>query len=234
MPPAKDAATKALEARKLELDIALTEASLKKADAERRQAEAAAKTAEFAALRDAENWTVRPNAQRVFHFNDHVYGDSVAFCMSRFRDFVDIDPAAPIELVLNSPGGSVIDGFELYDFLLKLRAEGVRIDTTIMGMGASMAGVIAQAGETRRIGPYGRLMIHEVGSIAFGKLSSLKDHLKLADSLYDQCIGILAARSKLTPEEIKKHADRKDWWLTADEALEHGFVDAILPTVKVA
>jgi ATP-dependent protease ClpP protease subunit len=218
----KDPTTEALEQEKLRLEI-------DKLRIDVRHAESLARSVEIAASRDHENWITRANGQRVLHFNDQVYSDSVAYCMTRLRDMLDIDAAAPIEIVLNSPGGSVLDGFELYDFILALRAEGARIDTTIMGMAASMAGVIAQAGEVRRIGPSSLVMIHEVGSISYGKLSSLKDHVKLADRLYDRCIGILASRAKLTPEAIKERADRKDWWLNSDEALEHGFVDLVLP-----
>lgn len=244
--------TDSIQQRKLELEVALLELEQRKREVEigrlelehrKLEIEQAAYAEQLEweniklrieAQQDQENWKIRAYNQRIFHFNDQIFGESVAFCMQRLRDLVDLDHERPIELVFNSPGGSVIDGFELYDYLMSLRADGVWIDTTVLGMGASMAGVIAQAGKTRKIGPNSRLMIHEVGSLSYGKLSSMKDHLKMADQLYDQCLGILASRAKLTIDEIRQRAERKDWWLQADEALEHGFVDAILPIPQVS
>ena len=224
--PAKDPSKTALEKKKLELEIAQLELANRKLAAD-------AKSFELAYQREHENWTVRSNAQRVFHFNDAIFGDSVAFCMARMQDFVDIDATLPIEIVLNSPGGSVVDGFELYDFLLALRAKGTRIDTTIMGMGASMAGIIAQAGETRRIGPNSYFMVHEVASMSLGKLSSMKDAVKLSERLYDRLLGVLEHRSTMSADEIRQKAERRDWWLDAAEALDLGFVDEVLPTPLV-
>ena len=57
-----------------------------------------------------------------------------------------------------------MSGIELYDHIMDLRARGARITTTVMGQAASMGGILAQAGETRRIGPNGYLMIHEVAA----------------------------------------------------------------------
>ena len=217
----KDPSKAVLEKKKLEAEIAQLEMSSRSSaiDLELKELDYRQKL---------ENFRTRMYAQRTFHFNDVIFGDSVAFCMNRIQDYVDLDPNAPITIVLNSPGGSVMDGFQLYDFILDIRSRGVRIDTVVMGMGASMAGVVAQAGESRIIGPNAYFMVHEVASMSLGKLSSMKDAVKFSERLYDRLLGILASRSKLSVEEIRQRADRKDWWLCASEAFEHGFIDRIL------
>lgn len=219
----KDPTTEALEQEKLKLEIARLELDNRKLATD-------VQSFELAYKREQENWGVRFNAQRVYHFNDAIFGDAVAHCMMWIRDRISIDPNAPIEIIFNSPGGSVLDGLELYDHLLDLRAGGTRIDTTILGMAASMAGVVSQVGETRRIGPNAYFMVHEVASVTLGKLSTMKDAVKLSERLYDRCLGILASRSRMSVAEIRDMAERKDWWLSADEAMERGFVDVILST----
>ena len=176
---------------------------------------------------------VREIQRQTILFNDEIYGSSVANCLHRLDSLVAIDPAARITIVFNSPGGGVIDGLHLYDHILMLRSRGTPIDTTIMGYGASMAGILVQAGEVRRIGPYAYLMAHELANISWGKLSSLKDQVALAEQMYERLLNILAGRAKLTKDEIRTKADRRDWWMTATEALEAGFVDEILPTTSV-
>lgn len=173
----------------------------------------------------------RKDTRRVVNFNDGVGSVSVAICKEKLAHLVTLDPKAPIEIVFNSPGGSVIDGFDLYDTILQLRSSGTPINTTILGMGASMGGVLSQAGGIRRIGPHGLLMIHEVANFTVGKLSTLKDDVKLSERLYDKLITILAKRSTLTVEEIKEKANRQDWWCDSEEALRYGFVDEVLPSV---
>jgi ATP-dependent Clp protease protease subunit len=184
---------------------------------------------------------LREDTQRVISFNDSVQCVSVGVCKKKLAALARLERTAPIEIVFNSPGGSVFEGLDLYDTIMKLRSEGTPINTTVLGMGASMAGILLQAGERRRIGESALLMVHEVSSFSIGKLSSMEDDMDLSKRLYDRCIGILAARSlssgctePLTAEQIKAKAYRKDWWLSADEALKHGLVDGILPVVASA
>jgi ATP-dependent Clp endopeptidase proteolytic subunit ClpP len=215
-------ALKDLERRKLELEVA-------KLEAEVRQTEAVALEAEVDAARARHGWETRQEAYRSYHFNAEINGSSVAGCISWLDHLARIDPSAPIEVIFNSPGGTVIDGLQLYDHILGLRAGGTPINTTVLGMGASMAGVLSQAGERRRMGRRAYLMIHEVASLNIGKVSELKDRVKVSERLYDTLLGILSSRSNLTVEEIRERADRKDWWIDAQEARELGLVDEVVP-----
>lgn len=169
---------------------------------------------------------------RMIHFNDRVDSYTVANCMEMVRAYASLDPTGRIEIIFNSGGGSVLDGLELYDHIMAARASGTPIDTTILGLGASMAGVLSQAGEVRRMGKHAHLMIHEIASLNFGTLSSIKDSVKFSERLYDRLLGILAERSKLTIDEIRAHADRRDWWLDSEESLKFGFIDSVVPSVE--
>lgn len=169
-------------------------------------------------------------AVRRIHFNDAVNVNSIAVCLNMVDDLVRQDATAPIEIVFNSPGGGVFTGFELYDRLMEVRANGTPINTVVLGYAASMAGILAQVGQHRSIGPNAFIMIHEVASGALGKVSELRDNVELSDRLHARLLDIMAERSTLSAEEIRERSYRKDWWLDAHEALEYGFVDSILST----
>lgn len=136
-------------------------------------------------------------------------------------------PGSKMTIVFNSPGGSVIAGLALYDFIRELRTNGHTIETVSLGMAASMGGVLLQAGDTRVMGRYAHLLIHEVSTGAIGKMSEIEDEVKFMGRLQDQLLDILSERSTLTKEQIRRRWKKTDWWLGAEEALELGFIDAI-------
>lgn len=210
-----------LEKTKLEAEISKLLADTNKLLAE-------AETARYEALVNKIAYETSASRLRTYAFNDTVTGSTVAHCVRNLMGWIQADPTTPLEIVFNSPGGAVIDGLELYDRILAWRAAGTRIDTVIMGNAASMAGVLAQAGETRRMGPNAYLMIHEVSAGMVGKASFMQDQTDFVKRLQEQMMSILASRAKLPLEEIKERSLRKDWWMNAEEALEHGFVDEIL------
>lgn len=137
------------------------------------------------------------------------------------------DNDKPITLSLNSPGGEVFAGFGLYDFLNEQRRT-VTIEITCHGYAASMAGIIMQAGTTRTMSPSSWFMIHEVSAMAeYATATQLRDQVEMVEALQARAVDALCSRSSLTPEFIEQKTLRKDWWLTAHEALEHGLIDAI-------
>ncbi len=136
-------------------------------------------------------------------------------------------PGAPITLVLNSPGGSVLDGLALYDLLLDLRGDGHYVTTHARGMAASMGGILLQAGDKRIMSSNAQLLIHKVSNIAFGDLDSLEDKVEHTKRLNERLLDILASRSLVEREEIEKGWHRKDWWLDAAGSLERGFCDEV-------
>lgn len=131
----------------------------------------------------------------------------------------------PITIRISSPGGNVLDGLALYDFIVGLKNSGIEVKTVVLGVAASMAAVLLQAGSTRVVGPNARILIHEVSGGSQGKLSDLKDEAKFFESLNDQLYTILAERAKMSSKEIASKAKRVDWWLNSKEILDKGFAD---------
>jgi len=117
----------------------------------------AAETAEEERLEDlAQN-----HHHRVYIFRASVNESATANCIHQLQTWHRLYPGEPMEIVFTSPGGSVVDGMALYDFIQTLRSDGHHITTTALGMAASMAGVLLQAGDTRVMGRESWLLIHE-------------------------------------------------------------------------
>ena len=169
----------------------------------------------------------RDDKNYLYRFNDKVSSDSVKRCMQTLTEWSRLDSECAIEIIFSSPGGSIIDGFELFDFLQDLRGKGHHLTTGTLGYAASMAGVLLQAGDVRWVGQQAWVMIHRAAFGAWGKTYEIEDEVKFIQRIEKRILGIFTSRSKLTKSKIKRNWDRKDWWISADEAIEMGLVDEI-------
>ena len=134
-----------------------------------------------------------------------------------------------IRFILNSPGGSIMDGLMIFDTLLGIREAGIPVETGCYGIAASMGGVLLQAGDHRWMGRNAWLMIHNAAFGVQGKTYMVEDELELSERLEEQIKEIYEVRSggRLTGAKIEEEWYRKDWWLSAPEALKLGAIDEI-------
>lgn len=205
-------------------------AEARKLAAEAREAEARALKVELDALKVSDDDQARRASDEHHHlyrFSGGVGETSVQACMKKLTEWHRLDPGCPIEIVFSSPGGSIIDGMELFDFIVDLRAAGHHVTTGGTGMAASMAGVLVQAGDVRYVTREAWFLIHRAAFIALGKTYEIEDQVKLIQRIESRIIDIFTARSTLTKQKIKRNWERKDWWLSSDECLELGLVDEI-------
>lgn len=180
-----------------------------------------------AAERNRDEVLASPQYAGIYTFYSAVNGDSVKACMRDLGAWSRREPGRPFRLVFNSPGGSVIDGFALFDYIAELKTLDHAVETVALGYAASMGGILLQAGDKRVIGRNAYMLIHEISSGAFGKFSEMEDELKFVQRLQEKALDILAERSTMNTKEIKRKWKKTDWWLDADEALALGFVDEI-------
>jgi len=130
-------------------------------------------------------------------------------------------------IFFNSPGGEVVSGMNLYDFIGELRQKGHFIITATRGYAASMAGILLQAGDRRVMGKEAYLLIHEVSFSAAGSMGDVEDTVEWVKKVQNRVLDIFADRSKMSRDDIESHWKRKDWWLSSVESLEAGFVDEV-------
>ena len=218
-------------------ELKLKEAETRKTEAEARKTEAEATKAELEAnlahmdLEKARKKFLREKSQDeencLYRFSGSVGEASVRKCMNKLTEWARLNEKCDIEIVFSSPGGSIIDGFELFDFIQDLRTSGHKITTGSLGMAASMAGILLQAGDVRWIGHQSWMMIHRAAFGAIGKTYEVEDEVKLVKRIEDRILNIFTSRSKLSRQKLKRNWDRKDWWIDADECVKVGLVDEI-------
>lgn len=180
----------------------------------------------------------------MFHhfFDGPVNEKSVYGCLNTMNAWHRQHPDSAWEITINSPGGSVIDGMHLFDQLVTYSKRGGgnhEITITVRGYAASMGGILLQAADIRRIGRESYLMIHEISAGAGGKIGEIKDDVKWYEKVCERIVDIFVTRAAeakannpdkikgITAATFKKSWERHDWWLDSDDALKHGFVDAI-------
>lgn len=129
---------------------------------------------------------------------------------------------------LNSPGGLVFDGVAIYNALANHRANVV---IHIDGLAASIASVIAMAGDEIRIAEGAHVMIHKPWSFAMGDAELMRKEADVLDHLEDGLVDIYAARTG------KKRAALQEWmaaetWFRGKHAVDEGFADVMVPAKK--
>jgi ATP-dependent Clp protease protease subunit len=163
----------------------------------------------------------------LYRYDGEISHGSVKTCMKKLTEWSRLDPGCDMEIVFSSPGGSIIDGFELFDFIQELRGRGHKITTGSLGMAASMAGILLMAGDVRWIGHQSWMMIHRAAFGAYGKTFEIEDEVKFVQRIEERILDVFTSRSKLSKLKIKRNWDRKDWWISADECLELNLIDEI-------
>ena len=225
-----------IELKKAQVEREIAET--KKVQAESRQAESEALITELDAqkkYRDREKELSVDEENHLYRFDGEVSKSSVSRCMGKLTQWSRLDPKCDIEIIFASPGGEIISGFELFDFIQSLRNKGHHITTGSLGYAASMAGILLMAGDTRWIGHQSWMMIHRAAFGAYGKTFEIEDEVRFVRRIEERIVDIFTKRSKLTKQKIKRNWDRKDWWISADECLELNLVDeirAMMPEYK--
>ena len=136
------------------------------------------------------------------------------------------DPGKDIQIYFNTPGGAVHAGLGIYDTMQFITSP---VATICTGMAASMGAVLLTAGANgkRSALPHSRIMIHQPSGGAQGQASDIeitvREILKVKKELYE----IIAKHSGNDIEKVEKDSDR-DYWMTAQEAVDYGIIDQVL------
>lgn len=136
------------------------------------------------------------------------------------------DSKRDIQMYINSPGGSVIDGMGIYDTMQFVTPD---VATICTGLAASMGAVLMAAGKKgkRTALQHSRIMIHQPSGGMQGQFTDMEISYKLIRTLRKELYDILAYHTGKTFDDIEKDSER-DNWMTAIEAKEYGLVDEVL------
>ncbi len=136
----------------------------------------------------------------------------------------------PLELRLNSPGGSVFDAVAIYNALK--RHEGP-VTVTIDGIAASAASYIAMAGDEIIMPENAFLMIHDPSGLVMGTAADMRAMAEALDKIAGALVKGYAAKSGKAEDEVAQLMAAETWF-TAAEAVEAGFADSVAEPVRIA
>ena len=131
---------------------------------------------------------------------------------------------------INSPGGDVFDGVAIYNTLLNHKA---KVNTFIDGLAASIASVIALAGDAVTIADNAMFMMHNPWTIAIGDAREMEKVAETLDKIRESLVVTYSKRSGKDAKAIIKLLDAETW-LTGQEAVDEGFADKVSEAKAVA
>ena len=141
------------------------------------------------------------------------------------------EPGKPITFYINTPGGSITAGMAIYDTMQLISSP---IKVVVTGMAASMGSILLSGAEKgqRVLYPHSRVLIHQplISGQMVAVAVDIHIQAKEMEKLRDELNNILADASGQPLEKIQKDTDR-DFYMTAEEAIEYGLADSICETL---
>ena len=162
---------------------------------------------------------------RIIFLSDEVNDATASLVVAQLLFLEAQDPDKDISFYINSPGGSVTAGMAIYDTMNFIKCD---VSTICIGMAASMGAFLLSAGtKGKRIAlPHSEIMIHQPLGGAQGQASDIKIRADLILRTRDMLNKILAENTGKPIEQIERDTDR-DYFMTAEQAMEYGIIDKI-------
>ena len=180
--------------------------------------------------------------ERAFDLYSRMLEDRIVFVNGQIEEhmaqiviasllFLDMkSPGSPIQMFIQSPGGSVDAGHAIYDTMCYIQSPTIQIG---MGCVASMAQFLLTAktgreGQRRVALPNARIMMHQPSTqVGNGQATDIAITAKQIVSMKEKFIKLFSEWTTQSEEKIRKDIER-DCWLTSQEALKYGMIDAVV------
>ncbi|MCI9414336.1 MAG: ATP-dependent Clp endopeptidase proteolytic subunit ClpP [Clostridiales bacterium] len=163
---------------------------------------------------------------RIIMLSDEVNDVTASLVVAQLLYLEGQDPDKPIELYINSPGGSITSGMAIYDTMNFIKCD---VSTICIGMAASMASFLLAAGTKgkRMALPNSEVMIHQPMGGAQGQASDVKIHAEHILFIRDRMNKLMAEMTGQPLETIQRDTER-DNFMTAEDAMKYGLIDKII------
>jgi len=133
-----------------------------------------------------------------------------------------------INILLNSPGGDVIETLALIDFIQSQKEQGIKFNIIVRGSAMSAAALLLTCGTgLRAASKHSKIMVHQLSTIAVGKLSDVKSNARFSEELENECNQLMAENSKMD-KAYWEGISSSDYFMSAEKALECGIIDKII------
>jgi len=146
--------------------------------------------------------------------------------VAQLLSLASADSEKDIHLYINSPGGSTSAGLAIYDTMQHVAPD---VSTICVGMAASMAAVLLASGAPgkRFALPHAEIMIHQPHGGSRGQAADIEIQARHILKTRDTMNRIVADRSGQPLEKVERDMDR-DYYMSAEEALEYGLIDKVI------
>ncbi len=167
---------------------------------------------------------------RIIVLSDEVNSATASLVVAQLLYLEGQDQEKDISLYINSPGGSITDGFAIYDTMNYIKCD---VSTICMGMAASMGAFLLAAGaKGKRLAlPNSEIMIHQPligGQVGLtGQATDIKIHADHLVRVRSRLNHILAERTGKPLAQVELDTER-DNYMSAQEALDYGLIDAVI------
>ncbi len=170
--------------------------------------------------------------ERIIFLGVQIDDASADDVMAQLLCLESMDPDRDIQIYINSPGGSYTAMTAIYDTMRFVKPD---IHTVCLGQAASAAAVLLAAGSPgkRFALPHSRILIHQPYTEGGGQGSDIEIQANEILRMRAEMEGILALHTGRDVAQIQKDIER-DKILTADDALEYGLVDQVIPSRKAS
>lgn len=163
---------------------------------------------------------------RIIMLTEEVNNTTASLVVAQLLFLEGQDPTKDISLYINSPGGSVTDGFSIYDTMQYIKCD---VSTICMGMAASMGAFLLAAGtKGKRLAlPNSDIMIHQPSGGAQGQATDIlihADHLQKTKKKLNQIL----ADNTGQPLEVVERDTERDNFMSAEEAMKYGLIDKVI------
>ena len=173
-----------------------------------------------------------------------VNGDIICTDMKWIYDWLEYESCCPadvknviaeltdeneeLKVIINSPGGDVQAGQEIYSILKDVKNH---VTVEVQSMAASAASMVAMAGDTVKMSPVALLMIHNASTCTSGDYRDMQHTADVLQTVNTAIMQAYIAKTGKTEAELREMMD-KETWLTANQCIEHGFADEIIKDEK--
>lgn len=187
-------------------------------------------------------WSDKNGNERQVDITTRLIKDRIVLCQSEVNDelaesvtaqllYLEAeDKDKPITMIVSGPGGSVTSGLQIIDTMNMIACP---VSTIVSGEVASMDAMIALSGTKgmRKMMPHARFMLHSVSSATKANFHDMKITLEEVGRLQDMLMNMIAEASGKNVEQVKKDCER-DFWMSAEQAIEYGVIDEIVKSHK--
>ena len=164
--------------------------------------------------------------ERIIFLGEEVDANSASVIVAQLLFLEAEDPEKDIHLYINSPGGEITSGMAIYDTMNYIKCD---VATICVGMAASMGAFLLAGGAKgkRQALPNAEIMIHQPSGGSRGQATEIEIAAKHILRTREKLNTILAENTGKPIEKISEDTER-DYWMTAQEALDYGIIDSVI------